>query len=116
MRTDDEHRGARAEIEYAIGLWRDGARLLSRRVSTGWADDYERAVAAAVEHLGVYGTMTELVAAYFDDSEATGKDGWLAPLCHPVNGRELSYGIIEDTAFWRRAQELIAGQQGADEG
>ncbi len=112
MRTDDEHRGSRAEIEYAIGLWRDGARLLSGRVSTGWADDYERAVAAAVEHLGAYGTMTELVAAYFDDAAAV----WLAPLCHPVNGRELSYGIVEDAAFWRRAQELIAGRQGADEG
>lgn len=109
--SDAELPADRTAIEYAIGLWRDGARLLRRRVATGWADDYERAVAAAVEHLRAYATMAELVDAYFDDTAAV----WLTPLCHPSASRELSYGIVEDAAFWRRAREMVAGRERAGE-
>jgi len=101
-------RPPRAELAHGLGLWRDGERLLRRPMAPGWREDYERAITTALHHLQRYRTMPELLAAYFDDTRASGKDAWLDSACRAGVERVLNSGIVEDAAFWRRARQLIA--------
>ncbi len=113
---DDERPQAQAEAdwrehgdrEHALDLWRGGERLLRRKLTPGWVTDYERAVALTLDDLQRYVTLAALVQAYFDDSPASDTDAWLAAACHTQSGRVLNVGIVEDAAYWPRAQQLIA--------
>lgn len=102
----------REEIAYAMGLWREGERLLQQHATPGWREDYAQAAARALAHLAPYSTVAELVIAYFDDAASGDKERWLVAACRTESGRILNEGIVEDAAFWRRAQELIAASQG----
>ncbi|MGI8913960.1 MAG: hypothetical protein ACR2JY_09330 [Chloroflexota bacterium] len=79
-----------------------------RELSPGWVADYERAVTLTLDDLQRHTTLDELVQAYFDDAPIADKDAWLAAVCHTRSGRVLNVGIVEDAAYWRRAQQLIA--------
>jgi len=35
-------------------------------------------------------------------------EDWLAAARHTQSGRALNHGVVEDAAYWRRAQQLIA--------
>ncbi len=98
--------------EQAVALWRTGERLARRRWAPEWPRDYEAAIVAAVAVLQRYRTMDQLVAAYFDDAG----DNWVEPLCRLPSGRVLSYGVVEDAAYWRRLQQLIGEQAGTASG
>ena len=101
------HRGWVAD---ALALWRIGERNVTRpALEPEWRADYEAAVTAALGYLQRFGTMPELVAAYF----ALDDDGWLDALCRPPSGRILNVGDVEDAAYWRRAQQLIAAAGGS---
>jgi hypothetical protein len=100
-----EHHG---DVEEALDLWRGGERLLRRKLTPGWVTDYEHAVARALAHLQRHATLDELVRVYFDDAHAADPDDWLATACQTASGRVLNQGIVEDAAYWRRAQQLIA--------
>jgi hypothetical protein len=96
------HRSRTAD---ALDLWRAGERNVTRRtLSSDWRDDYEDAVQAAVAHLQRFTTIAELVSRYFD----LDNDAWLDALCRRPSGRILNFGNVEDAAYWRRAQQLIA--------
>lgn len=89
----------------AMDLWRAGERNVARRTLTSdWRDDYRVAIDLALAHLQRYTTMVELVSTYFDLED----DAWLDALCRPASGRILNFGDVEDAAYWRRAQQLIA--------
>ena len=113
---DDERPAEQAEAdwrehgdrEHALDLWRNGERLLRRKLSPGWVTDYERAVALILDDLQRYTTLAALVQAYFDDAPASAEAARLAAACHTQSGRMLNVGIVEDAAYWRRAQQLIA--------
>jgi hypothetical protein len=94
--------------EHALDLWRGGERLLRRKLTPGWVTDYAHAVTLALAQLQRYTTLDELARVYFDDSHAADPDDWLATACHTQSGRVLNQGIVEDAAYWRRAQQLIA--------
>lgn len=94
------------EIAHAMGRWREGERLLSRHTSLGWVAAYQQAVGRGLAHLQRYTTMAELVATYFEDAANGEKERWLAVACTTKSGRVLNVGIVEDAAFWRRAQQL----------
>ncbi len=94
--------------EHALDLWRAGERLLRRKLSPGWVADYERAVTSMLDNLQRHTTLAALVQTYFDDSPTAEKDARLAAACHTRSGRVLTLGIVEDAAYWRRAQQLIA--------
>ncbi len=97
--------GQHSRTADALDLWRAGERNVTRRTLTSdWRDDYQAAVDAAVAHLQGYITMAELVSTYFD----LDNDGWLDALCRRPSGRILNFGDVEDAAYWRRAQQLIA--------
>jgi hypothetical protein len=105
--------GQRSRTADALDLWRAGERNVSRRtLNADWRDDYQAAVDAALAHLQQYTTMAELVTAYFDLDE----DAWLEALCRRPSGRILNFGDVEDAAYWRRAQQLIAAAVGGLEG
>ena len=94
--------------KHALDLWRGGERLLRRKVTPGWVTEYEHAVALALAHLQRYTTLDDLVQAYFGDSHVSDPEDWLAAARHTQSGRALNQGIVEDVAYWRRAQQLIA--------
>lgn len=96
------------QAEDALDLWREGDRLFWRHTAPGWAEDYEQALARALVHLERYTTMAELIAAYFDDAAGGETERWLTVACQTASGRLLNEGLVEDAAFWRRAQALIA--------
>ncbi len=48
------------------------------------------------------------MTAYYDLDD----DGWLEALCRRPSGRILNFGDVEDAAYWRRAQQLIAAAAG----
>lgn len=79
-----------------------------RLLSSSWADDYQAAVTAALTNLQRYTTIAESVAAYFD----LDGDGWLNAHCRPPSGHVINLGDVEDAAYWRRAQQLIAAAAG----
>lgn len=93
----------------ALDLWRSGERNVTRRMlDTDWREEYADAVQAAVAHLRCLTTMAELVSAYYDLDD----DDWLDALCRRPSGRILNFGDVEDAAYWRRAQQLIAAAAG----
>ncbi len=105
---DDADWREHGDLEHAIDLWRSGEHLLRRKLTPGWVTEYERAVALTLDDLQRYVTLAALVQAYFDDSPTSDTDAWLAAACHTQSGRVLNLGIVEDAAYWRRAQQLIA--------
>ncbi len=105
--------GQHSSTADALDLWRAGERNITRRMLTAdWRDDYEDAVKAAVAHLQRYRTMAELVSMYFD----LDGDDWLDALCRQPSGRIVNVGDVEDAAYWRRAQQLIAAAAGGSSG
>jgi len=95
----------RSRTADALDLWRAGERHVTRwTLAKEWRADYQDAVQAAVAYLQRYTTMAELVATYFDLDD----DAWLDALCRRPSGRILNFGDVEDAAYWRRAQQLIA--------
>ncbi len=69
---------------------------------------YDHAVDAAVGHLQRYTTMAALVAASASPDTTPAERDWLVAITHAATGI-LSMGVVRDAAFWRRAQEMIAG-------
>lgn len=104
----------REQAEHALGLWCEGERLLQRHPAPGWAEDYQQAVARALAYLERSTTMAELVAASFDDAAGGEQERWLEAAYRTERGRLLNEGLVEDAAYWRRAQTLIAARQGRD--
>jgi hypothetical protein len=97
--------GQHSRTADALDLWRAGERNVTRRtLNRDWRDDYLAAVDAALDRLQGYVTMAELVSAYFDLEQGA----WLETLCQRPSGRVLNYGDVEDAAYWRRCQQLLA--------
>ena len=94
----------RGEAEHTLGLWHNAERFLRRpALEPARRAAYERAVAAALGRLRGYTTLAQLVDAYADD-------------CLQVDDlhrgeQMLNAGLVEDAAFWRRAQELRAARR-----
>ncbi len=103
---DDADWREHGDLEHAIDRWRGGERLLRRKLTPGWVTDYERVVALTLDNLQCYTTLVTLVQAYFDDAP-TDNAVRLAAACHTHSSRPLNRGIVEDAAYWRRAQQLI---------
>jgi len=96
-------------IEAALAFWREGARLLAQATAPVLRPAYEAAVGRVLARLQRCTTMAELVAFYgAADAE---KLRWLETVCGTPDGGPLNDVLVEDAAFWRRAQQLIAANQ-----
>ena len=67
-------------------------------------DQHDDAGVAAFAHLQWSSSIADLVTAFFDVVD----DAWLDAACQTPSGRVVNVGIIEDAAFWHRAQRRIA--------
>ena len=94
-------------VERALRAWRRGAMLVqgcSRAVTRG---SYDQAMGAIEPTLRRHGSVAELVDAYY------GGDGDFrarveAACAAAPEGDFLVRALVEDAAYWRRLQELIA--------
>jgi hypothetical protein len=91
----------RGQVEATLEHWRNAERFLCRpAVDPARRAAYERAVATALGRLRGYTTLAQLMDAYFNDR---------LELDDLHRGEHaLNAGLVEDAAFWRRAQELLA--------
>ncbi len=93
-------------IEDAIAFWRNGQGLVERE-SLPRRRAYERAVNLVLSTLQDVATVPALLAAYYHISE----DRWAAlrAACDLDTGQyPPNAGIVEDAAFGRRFQEIVA--------
>lgn len=93
----------------AFARWRAGSHQLHYYRTPERRIPYEQAVAQALAYLQRYHTMEELLQAYLEESAPDAK-AWLAAACAVADSRPLSAPVVEDAAFWRRAQQLIGGR------
>lgn len=93
----------------AFARWRAGSHQLHYYRTPERRLPYEQAVARALAYLQRFQTMEELLQAYLDEGAPEAKD-WLVAACSIEGSRPLSAPVVEDAAFWRRAQQLIAGK------
>jgi hypothetical protein len=103
-------------IEHALGLWRDGWKQ-SKHISLpeSWRAEYALAVQRVLAEMQGLSTMQELMAWYHH--EPPGVDRLLDELVHAPSGHLLKHCVIEDAAYWRRAQQLLpTAQEGHDDG
>jgi hypothetical protein len=93
-------------IEHALGLWRDGWKQ-SKHISlpVSWRVEYALAVRRALAELQGLSTMQELMAWYHHEPPEV--DRLLDDLVLAPSGHLLKYSVIEDAAYWRRAQQLL---------
>lgn len=96
----------RRRIEYVLHSWRASERLLRCVGPAGRFSDEELAIHRALAELQRYTTMEQLVAGYVQRLRAVAGGGRHV-LAGP-GGRLPSRRIVEEVAFWRRLQQLIA--------
>lgn len=105
----------REAIEHVLGLWREGWRQArSRALPMAARGEYLGALAAVEAVLEARSTMQELCAWYFHPPAAVGRI--LDAVIHRASGRVLNRAVVEDAAYWRRAQVLIQGMSGGTDG
>jgi hypothetical protein len=98
-------------IESAIAWWRNGAELV-RREPHPRREAYEHAVARVLATLQSVPNIPLLIRAYFTITD----ERWqvLAEACDTGDiSLSLVRGVVEDAAFRRRLDELIAASQQA---
>jgi hypothetical protein len=95
---------SREQKAHALGLWREAHEQLARGVYWQHQTEYERALAQVLISLRRYSTFDELVSAYYA-SEATDE---IEAVCRATCVL-LNFGVVEDTAHWRRFHELRQG-------
>ena len=106
-------------LERALTLWWWGERYLRRMPWMGeqHAMAYEQAIAAGVDHLRQYHTISELCAAYFavwpPDEEGTlpASRRWVEEVCRATQDPTIRPTVVEDVAYFRRCRELILQAQ-----
>ncbi len=95
---------SREQKAHALGLWREAHEQLARGAYWQHQAEYEQAVAQVLMSLRRYSTFDELVSAYYA-SEATYE---IEAACRATCVL-LNFGVVEDTAHWRRFHELRQG-------
>jgi hypothetical protein len=91
----------------AMSRWRAGEWAARRIASPDWRHDYEVAIDAMLATLQGCAGMADLLESDRHDRHAT----WARQLCTLPGGRLLSEPIVEDAAYWRRLQQLLAAQR-----
>jgi hypothetical protein len=89
---------------HALDMWRCGEAIAAGLSATHWAADYARAIAAMLDALQPCATLDKLVEAWYDMST----EALLERACSLPTGRTLQWGTVQDAAFWRRWQQLMA--------
>jgi hypothetical protein len=85
---------------HALGLWAEGH--LNTNGQRPWREEYQAAVREVSPALDRYGTVDELVSAYY---EADLHDEF-ERAAQLADGRILNYATVEDAAFWTRYMAL----------
>lgn len=89
---------------HALRQWREGERAARGVTAPDWARDYAAVIATVLATLRRYETMDDLLRGYFRERD----HHWLHRVCELADGRVLSKSVVEDAAFWRRLQQLLA--------
>jgi hypothetical protein len=110
---------------HALRMWRGHARAFATPPFDAKRDAYERAAAYGLAKLRAVGTFDELIAHYFDQRhrgnvvDAAFRNGlpvdpasgtverWVADAIAWSGDPRLVPDLVEELAFWRRAQELV---------
>jgi hypothetical protein len=95
---------SREQKAHALGLWREAHEQLARGTCWQRQAEYEQAVDQVLISLRRYSTVDELVSAYY----ASEAEGEIDAACRAADAA-LNFGVVEDTAHWRRFHELRQG-------
>jgi integrase len=92
------------ETAHAMQMWREGEAVdTGAYAATHQAEEYARAIALVLDALQRFTTLHTLVDSWYDKrAEAV-----LDVVCSLPSRRALHVGIVEDTAYWRRWQQLV---------